>query len=65
MSFGTKCRKWAMGSLAGLTSLLTGGVCQSTAAQTKKPNIVVIMTDDVGIWNISAQGIKSSQASSK
>jgi hypothetical protein len=53
-----------MGSLAGLTSLLTGGVCQSTA-QTKKPNIVVIMTDDVGIWNISAQGIKSSQASSK
>ena len=23
-------------------------------AQAKKPNIVVIMTDDVGIWNISA-----------
>ena len=23
-------------------------------AQQKKPNIVVIMTDDVGVWNISA-----------
>jgi arylsulfatase A-like enzyme len=26
----------------------------STSAQAKKPNIVVIMSDDVGIWNISA-----------
>jgi arylsulfatase A-like enzyme len=25
-----------------------------SSAQTKKPNILVIMTDDVGIWNISA-----------
>ena len=24
------------------------------AAQQKKPNILVIMTDDVGVWNISA-----------
>jgi arylsulfatase A-like enzyme len=24
------------------------------SAQTKKPNILVIMTDDVGVWNISA-----------
>jgi hypothetical protein len=24
------------------------------SAQAKKPNIVVIMTDDVGVWNISA-----------
>jgi hypothetical protein len=26
----------------------------SATAQQKKPNIVVIMSDDVGIWNISA-----------
>jgi hypothetical protein len=30
------------------------GAAPRAAAQTKKPNIVVIMTDDVGIWNISA-----------
>jgi arylsulfatase len=29
-------------------------VSRSVAAQNKKPNIVVIMADDVGIWNISA-----------
>jgi ABC-type sugar transport system substrate-binding protein len=26
----------------------------TVSAQAKKPNIVVIMTDDVGVWNISA-----------
>jgi hypothetical protein len=26
----------------------------TVSAQTKKPNIVFIMTDDVGVWNISA-----------
>jgi hypothetical protein len=34
--------------------VLGTGFAQSAAAQAKKPNIVVIMTDDVGIWNISA-----------
>lgn len=39
-----------------ILSLSTFAVAVSHAqpAQTKRPNIVVIMTDDVGIWNISA-----------
>src|SRR5664280_3576309 len=32
---------------------MAGGAVPS-AAQTSKPNIVVIMSDDVGIWNIGA-----------
>jgi len=30
------------------------GVVGSVAAADKKPNIIVFMSDDVGIWNISA-----------
>src|ERR1700686_1980292 len=30
------------------------GVIGTAQAQTKKPNILVIMTDDGGVWNISA-----------
>jgi arylsulfatase A-like enzyme len=38
--------------LTAATALLwTSGMAQ---AQAKKPNILVIMTDDVGVWNISA-----------
>ncbi len=32
----------------------SAGAPISTYAQPKKPNIVVIMADDVGTWNISA-----------
>ena len=35
------------------TSMLLGGA-GTALAQAKPPNIVVIMSDDVGIWNISA-----------
>jgi arylsulfatase len=35
----------------GLRSLL---LIASTQTQTKKPNIVIIMGDDIGIWNIGA-----------
>src|SRR5271154_2598707 len=36
------------------TLLFCVSVALPAAAQQKKPNILVIMTDDVGVWNISA-----------
>jgi arylsulfatase A-like enzyme len=33
---------------------LLGAVASAQAADTRKPNILVIMADDVGVWNISA-----------
>ncbi len=36
------------------TVLVLAGTVLPAAAQTKKPNILVIFADDVGIWNISA-----------
>src|ERR1700759_3600784 len=44
-------RKVLFAALAVLALGLTG---PTTSAQQKRPNIVVIMSDDVGIWNISA-----------
>jgi len=41
--------------LAGaLKSVFVIAVFSTTAIAAGKPNILVIMTDDVGIWNISA-----------
>src|SRR5271154_1801049 len=44
--------------LCGLALLIVAtavlGTTGTAQTQTKKPNIVVIMADDVGIWNISA-----------
>src|SRR5688572_21666235 len=37
-----------------ISALLFVAVCFSVEAQQKKPNIIVIFADDVGIWNISA-----------
>jgi arylsulfatase len=53
MDFGAGVRKVALGALAISSFLLAGGAVPS-AAQTTKPNIVVIMGDDIGIWNIGA-----------
>src|SRR5271167_3446868 len=53
MNFRAKCQRWALGSLAVLSFLLAAGVNQGTA-QTKQPNILVIMGDDIGMWNIGA-----------
>ena len=54
-----RCR-WAMGTIAALIFLLAAGAVQGTA-QTKKPNILVIMGDDVGWFNVGAyhRGIMS------
>jgi predicted RND superfamily exporter protein len=40
--------------LAVVSGILGLAATPTTFAQQKKPNIVVIMSDDVGIWNISA-----------
>jgi arylsulfatase len=40
--------------LATVFTVVGLAVAPAAFAQQKKPNIVVIMTDDVGIWNISA-----------
>jgi arylsulfatase A-like enzyme len=53
MDFGAGVRKLTLGALAISSFLLAGGAIPS-AAQTSKPNIVVIMGDDIGIWNIGA-----------
>src|SRR5271167_4746074 len=55
MSFRVHCKQLTL----TLSPLLIVFVCMATvlraqAPQTKRPNIVVIMSDDVGIWNISA-----------
>jgi arylsulfatase A-like enzyme len=52
MEFGTSLTRIAMGALS-LTALF-GGTIATTHAQAKKPNIVVIMGDDIGMWNIGA-----------
>src|ERR1700689_3961205 len=40
--------------VASLVAVLGPPLAPRASAQAKKPNIVVIMTDDVGVWNISA-----------
>jgi hypothetical protein len=43
-------------ALAAIIALVLGFTSAPAAAQTagKKPNILVIMGDDIGLWNISA-----------
>jgi arylsulfatase len=53
MNLIEKGYKWAIAPIAVLILLLTAGVLQGTA-QTKQPNILVIMGDDIGMWNIGA-----------
>jgi arylsulfatase A-like enzyme len=53
MKLIAKRRKWAIGSIAALIFLMAAGVSRGTA-QTKQPNILVIMGDDIGMWNIGA-----------
>jgi arylsulfatase A-like enzyme len=46
--------KYGLTVLTASTALL--GVGGTAHAQTKKPNILVIMGDDIGMWNIGAYG---------
>src|SRR6516165_8974160 len=55
MDFGTGLRKAALGALAVATFVAAGRVIvQAQAATAKPPNILVIMGDDVGWFNIGA-----------
>ena len=47
MDFRAGIRKVMMGALAVFSFLMAGSVIPS-AAQNKKPNIVILMTDDTG-----------------
>src|SRR5580700_10674002 len=53
MNVRMRSRRWVVGWLAVLSFLMAIGVGQGTA-QTKQPNILVIMGDDIGMWNIGA-----------
>ena len=55
MYLGISIRKLALGALA-VASLFAGGsaTLHAQAAGAKQPNIVVIMGDDIGMWNIGA-----------
>jgi arylsulfatase A-like enzyme len=55
MYLGISIRKLALGALA-VASLFAGGsaTLHAQATGAKQPNIVVIMGDDIGMWNIGA-----------
>ena len=53
MNLSSCVRKLILGALAA-SSLLTGVNTTAHAQTSTKPNIVVIMGDDIGIWNIGA-----------
>src|SRR5271157_5204721 len=55
MDLGASVRRFTCGALA-VSSFIAGGNLSShaQATPTSKPNIVVIMGDDIGMWNIGA-----------
>ena len=56
MDLGASVRKAALGAVAISSFMLAGGSTTAYAQATtaKQPNIVVIMGDDIGMWNIGA-----------
>ena len=53
MTMNVERRKWLIGAITAVILLLVAGVSRGSA-QTKQPNILVIMGDDIGMWNIGA-----------
>jgi arylsulfatase A-like enzyme len=55
MDLGASVRKFTLGALA-VSSVFAGGsaTLHAQATSAKPPNIVVIMGDDIGMWNIGA-----------
>jgi arylsulfatase len=55
MDLGASVRKLTLGALA-VSSVFAGGsaTLHAQATSAKQPNIVVIMGDDIGMWNIGA-----------
>ncbi len=54
MDFGASVRKLTLGGLAASSLMMLCGATPSVAQTGKQPNIVVIMGDDIGMWNIGA-----------
>ncbi len=55
MDFGAGVRRFAFGALAVTSFVASGNIAShAQAATAKQPNIVVIMGDDIGMWNIGA-----------
>jgi arylsulfatase A-like enzyme len=48
-----RARKIGIGLLALLTTIIAGSAA-AVAQQQQKPNIIMIMGDDIGVWNIGA-----------
>ena len=49
----TLCRGWAVKVVTALLSIVPLALVSSTAEAQKRPNILVIMGDDIGIPNLS------------
>src|SRR5215471_5430866 len=61
MYLGEDIQKVLLGAIVAVSFLVGGGTAQAQATHTKRPNILVIMGDDVGWFNIGAyhRGIMS------
>ena len=54
MDLGASVRNLTLGALAASSFLVGVGATPARAQTAKQPNIVVIMGDDIGMWNIGA-----------
>src|SRR5579872_5355650 len=50
----SRCRRWCVGIAALAVPAILMLCAPDARAQAKKPNILVIMGDDIGMWNIGA-----------